>query len=180
MARRGAIPSRFASIHARNLSPGFGTVVAGVLSVIWFVFIVSVSTNVLSDSVSGLGFMVAFYYGFTGLGAAIFYRHELFKSGRNFVVYGLLPVAGWAVLMVIFVKGMIYYGHAANDVSKPLLGLGVPDWIGILGIASGIVLMLVSRVANPGFFRRERRLVAGDPIETVTPEAEFAPAESML
>ena len=180
MARRGAIPSRFASIHLRNLVPGFGTVVAGVLSLIWFVFIVQVSTNVLSDSVSGLGFLVAFYYGFTGLGAAIFYRRELFKSVRNFFVYGLLPVAGWAVLMVILVKGMIYYGHAANDVSKPLLGLGVPDWIGILGIVSGIVLMVATRVFNPGFFQRERRMVAGDPIETVTPEAKFAPAESML
>jgi hypothetical protein len=95
-------------------------------------------------------------------------------------VYGVLPLLGWAALMGIFVRGMIFYGHAANDVSKPFLGLGVPDWIGILGIASGIVLMILARVFRPDFFRRERRMVAGEPIKTVTPEAVFAPADSMM
>jgi hypothetical protein len=70
--------------------------------------------------------------------------------------------------------------HAANDTSPPFLGLGVPDWIGMFGIVSGIVLMLISRHYKPDFFRGERRLVAGDPIQVVTPEAEFAPADSLL
>jgi hypothetical protein len=55
----------------------------------------------------------------------------------------------------------------------------VPDWIAIFGIGSGVVLMLVRRATAPRFFR-ERRMVYGDKIETVTPEAEFAPADSML
>ncbi len=55
----------------------------------------------------------------------------------------------------------------------------MPDWIGILGIGSGIVLLLVARAKSPRFFR-EPRLKAGDAIVTVTPEAEFAPAESLL
>ena len=180
MARRGAIPSRFASIHERNLVPGFATIVAGVLSVVWFVVIVKISSNVLADCVSGLGFLVSFYYGFTGFACAIFYRRELLKSARNFFMMGVLPVFGGLVLMGIFVRGFIYYGHAVNDTSPPLLGLGVPDWIGMFGIGSGIVLMLIARHYRPGFFQRERRLVAGDPIETVTPETDFAPASSML
>jgi amino acid transporter len=180
MARRGAIPGRFGDIHPENLVPGFATITAGVLSVIWFVFIVAVSSNVLADSITGLGFMVAFYYGFTGLACAIFYRHEIFKSAKNFVSYALLPLFGFVVLMYIFVKGMTYYGHSANDSSPPFLGLGVPDWIGILGIVSGIVLMLVARVKKPAFFRNERRMVFGDKIEVVTPEAEFAPADTMM
>jgi amino acid transporter len=179
MARRGAFPARFASINERNLVPGFATVVAGLLSVLWYVAIVNVSTNVLSDCVSGLGFLVAFYYGWTGFASAIFYRYELHKSARNALVYGILPAVGGLILMGIFVRGMIYYGHAANDVSKPLLGLGVPDWIAIFGIAVGVVLMLIRRVTAPAFFR-ERRMVYGDRIETVTPEEKFAPAESML
>ena len=40
MARRGAIPGRFGSIHPENLVPGVATITAGVLSVLWFVFIV--------------------------------------------------------------------------------------------------------------------------------------------
>ncbi len=180
MARRGAIPGSFGSIHAKNLVPGFATIVAGVLSVMWFVFIVLVSSNVLADSVTGLGFLVAFYYGFTGLACVIFYRREITKSVRNFFSFFVLPMFGFLVLMGIFLRGFIFYGHSANDSSPPFLGLGVPDWIGLLGIGSGIVLMLVARAKLPAFFRNERRLVAGDPIETITPEAVFAPADSML
>jgi amino acid transporter len=180
MGRRGALPARFSRIHNRNLIPGVATIWAGILSVLWYVFIVNVSSNVLGDCVAGLGFLVCIYYGFTGFAATIFYRRELFKSGRNFLMYGAVPTFGGLVLMGILVRGVIYYGHSINDYSKPFLGLGVPVWIGILGVGSGIVLMLIRRQTSPGFFRREKRLVYGDPIEVVTPEAEFAPADSML
>jgi amino acid transporter len=180
MSRRGAIPSRFSVIHNRNLSPGPATVWAGVLSLIWFVAIELLSTNVLSDCVSGLGILVCIYYGFTGFGAAFFYRRELLKSVRNLFVLGILPTLGGLILMVILVKAVITYGHQANNYSKDLLGLGVPDWIGILGVGSGVVLMLVRSVTAPAFFRREKRIRYGDPIEVVTPEAEFAPVDTML
>ena len=179
MARRGAIPKTFATIHARNLVPSSATLWAGVLSLIWFVAIEKISTNVLGDCVAGLGFLVCFYYGATGITSAVFFRRELTKSMRNFFVLGFLPVLGAIVLGIVFVKGIITYGHAANDYSKPLLGLGVPDWIAILGIGSGVLLMLWRRMTAPKFFT-EPRLVSGDPIETVTPESAFAPAEQML
>jgi amino acid transporter len=182
MSRRGAIPARFSEIHPKNRVPAFATIVAGVLSVIWFVFIVQVSTNVLADSISGLGLMVCFYYGFTGLACIIFYRSEITKSARNFFQYFAAPAFGSIVLGAIFVKGLIYYGNAANTTTgKPgPLGLGVPDWIAILGFALGVGLMLVSRWKKPAFYRNEKRLKYGDYFEPVTPEAEFAPAESML
>jgi amino acid transporter len=180
MARRGAIPGRFAEIHGRNLIPGNATIWAGILSVIWYVFIVNVSTNVLGDCVAGLGFLVATYYGFTGFACTWFYRRELTKSLYNAFRLGVVPTFGGLVLMLILVRGAIFYGHAVNDYSPPFLGLGVPDWIGILGIGSGIILMLIQRRRAPGFFRREKRMVYGDEIEVVTPEAAFAPAESML
>jgi amino acid transporter len=179
MARRGAIPDRFAQIHERNLIPGTATLWAGALSIAWYVFIVNVSSNVLGDCVAGLGFLVCTYYGFTGFACAYFYRHELTKSAYNFFRLAVVPVFGGAVLMLILVRGAIFYGHEINDYSKPFLGLGVPDWIGILGIGSGIILMVVQRFRAPRFFR-EKRLVYGDKIETVTPEAEFAPVDSML
>ena len=179
MARRGAIPSRFSQIHHRNLVPGSATIWAGALSVAWYIAIVNISTNVLGDCVAGLGILVCIYYGFTGFACAIFYRHELTKSVRNFWTFGLMPVIGGLILMGILVKGVIYYGHSVNDYSPPLLGLGVPVWIGILGVGSGIILMFVRRATRPHFFG-ERRLKFGDTIEVVTPEAEFAPADSML
>jgi amino acid transporter len=180
MARRGAIPERFAEIHERNLIPVKATLWAGGLSVLWYVFIVNVSTNVLGDCVAGLGFLVCIYYGMTGFACTWFYRHELTKSPKNIFRLGVVPTFGGLVLMLILVRGAIFYGHEINDYSAPFLGLGVPDWIGILGVGSGIILMLVQRRRAPGFWRREKRLVYGDEIEVVTPEADFAPADSML
>ena len=179
MGRRGALPSRFASIHPGNLTPGPATIWAGALSVLWYVVIVNVSSNVLGDCVAGLGFLVCIYYGFTGFACTWFYRHELTRSVRHFLTLAVLPTFGGLVLMGILVRGAIYYGHRINDSSPPFLGLGVPDWIGILGVGSGIVLMLIRRVQAPAFFR-ERRMVYGDQIEVVTPEAEFAPVDSLL
>jgi amino acid transporter len=179
MARRGAIPRTFETIHDRNLTPSTATIWVGVLALIWFLAIEELSTNVLGDCVAGLGFLVCFYYGATGITSAVFFRHELGKSVRNLFVLGILPMIGTIVLGIVFVKGIVYYGHAANDYSRPLLGLGVPDWIAIAGIGGGVVLMLWRRAVAPRFFS-EPRLVAGDPIATVTPEAEFAPAEQLL
>src|SRR6202453_2118303 len=124
MARRGAIPARFGEIHPKNLVPAYATIVAGVLSVIWFVVIVQVSTDVLADCVTGLGFLVCFYYGFTGLASVIFHRYELLKTPRKFLMFGIVPFFGFAVLMFVFVKGILFYGHAANNDSAPLAGLG--------------------------------------------------------
>lgn len=180
MARRGAIPSRFAQIHDRNLSPGTATIWAGVLSLIWFVAIEKLSTNVLADCVAGLGILVCIYYGFTGFCCTWFYRHELRKSVRNFFMLGFFPTVGGLILMVILVKAVVVYSDSANDSSAPLLGLGVPVWIGILGVGSGILIMLYRKVTAPAFFRNEKRVKFGDPIEVVTPESEFAPMDTML
>ena len=179
MGRRNAIPSRFAEIHPRNLVPARATIWAGVLSVIWFVVISILSSNVLADCVAGLGFLVCIYYGFTGFACTVFYRHELLKSVRNFVTLAVLPMLGGLALMGVLGHGLYYYGKAANDSSPPLLGLGVPDWIAILGVGGGIVLVLIRRAQAPAFFR-EPRQVFGDQIQTVTPEVEFAPTDSML
>src|SRR5579875_46079 len=172
MARRGAFPGRLASIHERNLIPGPATIWAGVLSVIWYVFIVNVSQNVLGDCVAGLGFLVCIYYGGTGFACAWFYRRELTKSLRNLWTLGIMPLLGGLILMGILVRGAIYYGHRANDYSPPFLSLGVPDWIGILGVLSGVVLMLVRRAQRSRYFR-ERPQIWGDKIEVVTPEAVY-------
>jgi len=179
MARRGAVPAKFGEIDPKRLTPGFATIVAGVLSVIWYVFIVQVSTNVLSDCVTGLGFLVAFYYGFTGFTCTWFYRKELFKSVSNFLQLGLLPTAGGLALMGIFVKALIQYQNPANDISKPLLGIGIPVWIGVGLLVVGLILAIVLRVPYPEFFK-EKTVKAGEPFKIVTAEKDFIPADSIL
>ena len=78
----------------------------------------------------------------------------------DLVLLGFWPKGG-AVALAAFQEG----------VRQPLF------WM-LFGAA--LVLMLVSRVKLPAFFRNEKRLVAGDPIVVVTPEETFAPADTML
>ena len=56
----------------------------------------------------------------------------------------------------------------------------MPDWIGILGVGGGIMLVIYRASTAPAFFRNEKREKFGDEIVIVTSEAEFAPADTML
>ena len=93
MARWEAIPSAFGRVHPRFLTPSFSTLLMGGLSIIWTVALLAFNPNqdVLGDTISALGFAVCFYYGFTGLACAFYFRRDLFKSARNFFLAGLLP-----------------------------------------------------------------------------------------
>ena len=48
----------------------------GALSIVFTVLLVAFnsSQDVLSDSITALGFSILFYYGFTGLACAIYFR----------------------------------------------------------------------------------------------------------
>jgi hypothetical protein len=86
-----------------------------------------------------------------------------------------LPVLGALILLIVFLRGMVYYAEPEN-VEFPLIwGLGIPNWIVIILILAGIVSMLVARAKLPDFFRRERRHVAGDLVTTTRSEARRAP-----
>ena len=48
-----------------------------------------VSENILFDSLAALGLMIAFYLGLTGFACVVYYRHEIFKSAKNFLFVGV-------------------------------------------------------------------------------------------
>ena len=131
----------------------------GVVSIIWYVAVNELSQNVLGDSVTAIGFMIAFYYGITGLACVIYYRRAIFRSGRNFVLAGLLPFLGFAILAFVFVRAYIDYGTKgyAEDFNytKPWHGIEIPILIGIGGLLLGIVLMAFCWFAYPRFFQRK-------------------------
>ncbi len=68
---------------------------------------------------------------------------------------------GSAVLVWLFVKSIVDLSKAENAYSGTLLGVGTPIWIGIGGLALGLVLMLLQWRVSPGFFRLH--LETGDP-----------------
>ena len=148
MARWGALPRTFGTVSSRWQTPTVSTIAMGAISVVWFVAVNQLSQNVLGDSVTALGFMIAFYYGITGFACVIYYRREIFRSVRNFVAAGLLPLAGFGMLAFVFVRAYIDYGTKgfAEDYNytKPWHGIEVPILIGIGGLLLGIVLMAIT------------------------------------
>jgi amino acid transporter len=157
MARWGAIPEAFGRIHPRFLTPSFSTLLMGGLSILWTIALLGFNPNqnVLGDTISALGFAVCFYYGLTGFACAFYYRRELFKSARNLIFAGLVPLLGGLMLFGIAIKAFSYYSKAGNNYSKPLFGIETPIVVGIGGLILGVVLMFASWPFFPRFFRRK-------------------------
>jgi amino acid transporter len=169
MARFGAIPKVFGRIHPRYLTPDVSTLVMGAVSLVWTLVIINVSQNVLNDSITGIGFQIAFYYGLTGFACCIYYRKEIFKSLKNFIMVGVAPFLGGAMLTFIFVKAFLDYKTTSTDVnySGGFLGVGTPVAIGVLVFAN---------FAYPKFFKRKWETADPGILEgTVKPEASVMP-----
>ena len=156
MAKWKAIPSAFGRIHPRFLTPTFSTLLMGGLSIVWTIALLAFNPNqdVLGDTISALGFAVCFYYGFTGIACAFYFRKQLFKSVRNFLFAGLIPLVGGLALFGIAVKAYDYYSKAGNNYSKALLGIQTPILVGIGGLILGVILMFASWPFFTEFFHR--------------------------
>jgi len=161
MARAKAFPAAFARIHQRFQTPDVSTIVMGTVSIIWYVAIVNISTNVLADSITAIGFAIAFYYGLTGFACAIYFRRELTKSAKNFFYIGVLPVVGGLMLSFIFVYALVHYWNPANDSTAGVAGIGTPVVIGVGSLLLGVVLIVFARVPYREFF--SRKLEIADP-----------------
>jgi amino acid transporter len=155
MAHWKAVTALLSRIHKRYLTPTVSTLGFGALSIAITVPLLLLSESVLADSLTAIGFPICFYYGFTGIACAVYYRRELFKSARNFLLLGLAPLLGGLILFGVFVKALIFYGHTANVESKPIAGITLPLWMGIGGMLLGVVGMLVSRPFFRDFFSRK-------------------------
>jgi amino acid transporter len=164
MAKWDAIPSNFGRVHPRFMTPTFSTLLMGALSIVWTVGLLAFNPNqnVLGDTISALGFSVCFYYGFTGLACAVYFRRELLKSARNFFFAGLIPVVGGIMMGYVAIRAYSYYNNNVNDYSKPLAGIQIPILVGVGGLILGVVLMLASWPFFPQFFSR-RWFEAADP-----------------
>ena len=168
-----ALPSTFAKIHPRFLTPTTSTVWMGVVSVVFYVGMTLVSANILGDTIAAVGLMIAFYYGLTGFAAVWFYRHHLRDSVNDFFMKGLLPLLGGIMLFGAFI--IACYQYAQPDYgSTTLFGIGGVFIIGIGSLLLGVVLMFIWNAAAPAFFRGETlpRRSASDLILEIPGEEE--------
>ena len=156
MARQKALPEVFGNIHPRYLTPGFSTLWMGAMSIAWTIALLAFNPaqNVLGDSITALGFAIAFYYGFTGIACTVYFRREIFTSVKKFFLVGLAPLLGGLALAAVFVKAAYDNSKEGVAYSKPILGIETPIFIGIGGLILGVVVMLFTIPFYREFFRR--------------------------
>jgi amino acid transporter len=178
MARWGALPRSLGHVSPKYLTPTVSTIAMGAVSALWYLAINQLSSNVLGDSVTAIGFMIAWYYGFTGLACFVYYRRTWARSVKNFLVAGLMPLLGFVSLAVVFVYAYIDYGTKgyAEDYNytKPWHGIEIPVLIGIGGLVLGGVLMLLSLKPYRRFFGRRPYFEAARPTALQDPPSHDA------
>jgi amino acid transporter len=173
MAHWKAIPAFFGKVHPRFLTPTVSTWGFGLLAIATAIPLILISTTVLELAVVALGIPVCFYYGSTGFACAWYYRRELFRSVKKFLLVGLGPVIGGLMFYAVGVYAIKYYGHKVNAEGKQYLGLTLPLWLGGIGLVFGFVLMLISRLHFREFFSRKTEAA---PVGLLDQPVEHAPA----
>jgi amino acid transporter len=164
MARAEAMPSALGAVSSRYFTPVVSTVAIGVLAVAWYLPSKLVSENFLFDSLSALALMIAFYYAFTGIACAVYYRRELRKSVKNFLFVGVAPVIGAVLLGYLFFKALIDYADPANSYTgSSWFGIAPPAVIGVGFLVLGFLLLAAWRrhQREPFFLRRREVAPSG-------------------
>lgn len=162
MARRHALPEHFARIHPRLRTPDVSTWWVAAIAIAWYLGVNEISANALFDSLTALSLLIAFYYALTGVACTVYYRRRLTTSVHHFVLIGLGPLVGAGLLAWLLVESVIDMSDPANSYSgDSWFGLGPPLVIGIGITATGVVLMVLRRLAAPAYWSERPGVVQG-------------------
>ena len=153
-----ALPTSFANIHRKYLTPTVSTIVMGAVSIFFYVLFTLISSSLLLALIGSVGLMIAFYYGLTGFACVWYYRKTSTSSARNFLMRALVPLLGGIMLTVVFVYGLIQYAKVDNLVDSDgnnvtIFGFGAVAVVGIGALILGVVLMFIYWAMEPDFFR---------------------------
>ena len=162
MAAYKAIPARFAHIHRKYLTPTQSTIWMGAISALLYLAMNFYSdAGMISDAVTAIGMLIAFYYGLTGFACTWYYRKELTGSVGDFVLRGLLPTLGGLMLFAGMILTAVQDWKPVNSYVvwhmpfAPHWHIGFAFILGIGAMVLGLILLLIStRVYRP-FFRGE-------------------------
>jgi amino acid transporter len=190
MAVYRAIPTTFAKVHKRHLTPTNSTIAMGAISAVLYVVMNYLSGGqVISDSVTSCGVFIALYYGTTGFACAWWYRKTLTKNARDFFMQGVIPVTGGLILFVVL--GWSFYLDWLNPYAtkhynpaeasftgwqmtfSPHWAIGGVAILVVLAAVVGIIVMVAYNIARPAFFRGE---VLNKNTPTLVPETTGVPA----
>jgi len=134
MGRDNVLHPRYARLHRTYRTPWFATVLITLLGLL-LLFLSSYLSGiktVIGDSVSAVGFQIAFYYALAGLACAWHFRKQALTGLSQFIFLLAWPLLGVGFCLFIAVCNVPTY-----DLTTNVLGIG--------GIAIGIVPYLWSR-----------------------------------
>ena len=118
-----------------------------VIAIVWYLVVNLISENALFDSLTALSLLIAFYYALTGIACAIYYRRELTKSAKNFLLIGVGPVIGAILLFWLLVQSIIDMSDPENSYTGVAwFGVGPPLVIGVGDLPVGVVFMIFWRM----------------------------------
>ncbi|MGW2371607.1 SpoIIE family protein phosphatase [Kitasatospora sp. NPDC001683] len=164
MAAHKTVPTGFARLHRRFLTPTWSTVGMGLVSIVFLVLLTSVSHNVLADSIDSVGLAIAFYYGLTGFACVWYHRRVLTRSLRDLLFKGVLPGLGGLIMLFLFCYAAFHVyaapDYGATSVRLPLLGR--VSGVTVLGLGSlliGLALMPVVTRGHTAALRLQRSLL---------------------
>jgi amino acid transporter len=164
MAVYKAIPSVFAKIHPKYLTPTVSTIAMGAISIVVYVGF-NYSSNgigIIGDAVIAIGLYIAFYYGLTGFACAWYYRKNLTSSMRNLWMQGILPVLGGLILW--FLGGwsvwLDYDVATENDYTMWTVPgihwqIGGAFVIAVVAGLIGVAAYFYCKIRQPAYFRGE-------------------------
>jgi len=180
MSSHRAIPGIWAKVNPRFQTPVWGTIIYGVVSIVWYVGLTLLSQNVLADSIAALGITIAFYYGINGYAVPLFYRHHLFESWKSVLMLLVFPLIGAAILTWVLAASFDSLWYPANSASgTSWFGVGPPFVLGAAFLALGVIGMLAfwvfSRRSRPFFARKMETVDAMVPFDD-TGDGLAAPA----
>lgn len=162
MAAYKAIPSKFAKIHPKFLTPSWATWGMGIVSAAFYLLFTFISMDLLLACIGSIGLLIAVYYGLTGYAAVWYFRKTLFKSFRNFLMRGLIPLLGGLMLTGVFIYGLIQFlqpdwlvSTDANgeDYNVTIFGLGAVGVVGLGSLVLGLILMVIYNMVRGDYFK---------------------------
>jgi amino acid transporter len=158
MAVYRAIPTKFARIHPRFLTPTWSTIGMGLASAAFYLLMTWISPNILLALIGAIGLQIAFYYGLTGIACTWFYRKTLLSSARHFLMRGLIPLLGGLFLFAMFVYAANTYAKVDNLTDDngnnvTIFGIGAVAVVGIGALLIGLVLLAIQWAVSPAYFR---------------------------
>ncbi len=157
MAAFKSIPTMFARIHPKYLTPTASTVWMGAISAVLYLAMNFYSDGgLIGDAVTAIGVMIAFYYGLTGFACTWYYRKEL-RGFRNFFMRGLIPFLGGVMLFGGMILTLIQDLKPDNSyVPFTVPGTHVrTGWAFLLAVGAivvGLILMAIATRFYKAFF----------------------------